>query len=146
MKVSVIKSWEDKDVSEDPKYIRDAAAVYKELEDSIAAIKREQAVLEPLLIKEKVNEYFDDGTKVAYQEGRSKNQLDEHKIIAELTYDELIRVTKIQEKDLKALSRPDDPAFGEKLLIANKRKISEGSPSIRVSKMTKQELKEHGLA
>lgn len=146
MKVTTVDSWQDKQVSEEEEYVREAARVYKELEESIQFLKEEQSKLSKVLIEAEAQEYFKDGTKVEYQPGRAKNTLDEHKIIADLSYDELIKVAKIQEKDLKALTRPQDSKFGQKILEENKHKVGEGSPSVRMAKMTQSELKEHHIA
>lgn len=125
--------------------VRKAAEVYKIIQDSISFLKIEAELVASVLIDAQAQEYFDDGTKVVYQEGKAKNELDERSIAAELTYDELLKVAKIQEKELKNLSRPDDERFGERLLANNKKTVDKGASSVKLAKMTKRELKEAGI-
>jgi DNA-binding TFAR19-related protein (PDSD5 family) len=144
MRITVVGAWSEIDVPGSTD-VRETARRYKEITEQIDTLKAEQERLGRVLVEEQVNEWFEDGTKVVYQQGRTKSKIDDHKIIAELSYDELLKVVKIQEKDLKALARPGDTNFGKRVLEEHKQEIGRGDPSVRVARMTKQELKEHGL-
>lgn len=119
------------------------ATEYKRIEDNIAFLQAQKEKLKDELLEAKVKKYFDDGTKLVYLQGRAKNSIDKIKIVSELTYDELLKVSDIKESELKNLERSPGDKFGEKLLVANKFKVNEGTPSLKYGKMNRDELKEY---
>jgi len=139
IKLNGIK-FEEKFVDENR--IKDVAQAYKEIEDTISQLKEEQKKIENILLEARVEEYFPDKTKLIYQEGRIKVEVDTHKVVASLTYDELLQIMKIQVTDLKRLSRKKDKRFGEKVYMENSKETGKGNPSIQYRKMSEQEIKE----
>lgn len=79
----------------------------------------------------------ENGKKIIFQEGSDKTQIDPQKLVNVLTFDDFMKVVKVNESDLKKLEN------GEQYAIQYKEKIGKNNDSILVKKMTKKELKEH---
>jgi len=86
----------------------------------------------------KPEEYFPEKeTKIIYQEGKDKSEIDVQSVFNELPPKQFATVVKIVEKDLKALE--DGPV----LIAKYKKIIGKAKDGIYIKPMTKTELKEH---
>jgi hypothetical protein len=78
--------------------------------------------------------------KIVFQEGKEKTEIDPRGLSSELTYDELMRVVKVNESLLKK-----EIQNGELLAQRYKDVVGKAKDSILVKKMTKKELKEYAV-
>lgn len=127
-----------KEIEIDFENIREVAEAYKHLSEIEELIKTEKRKLESTLIENEVDERFDDGMKVQFQEGRKQTSIDVESVFNELGADEFLKIAKVSSTDLKK-------APNGNILLAKYQKDlgTKTKPSIKCSKMNKEELKEY---
>lgn len=118
--------------------IREVAAAYKHLSEIEDLLKAEKRKLESVLLKAEVDERFEDGKKVQFQEGREKTFIDPRDVYNALgDLDRFFNFVKINETALK-----QDPD-GKVLAVKFKKTLPEkAKSSIVCRKMNAEELKE----
>lgn len=86
----------------------------------------------------KPEEFYPElGKKIVFQEGKKKTEIDPRKLTEVLTFDDLMKVVKVNESALKKLEH------GEQYVSMYKDEVGKAKDSILVKDMTKKELKEH---
>lgn len=81
--------------------------------------------------------YPELGKKIVFQEGATKTEINPRDLTEVLTFDDFVKVVKVNETELKKLEN------GEQYASMYKNKVGKAKDSILVKKMTKKELKEH---
>lgn len=127
-----------KEAEVDKTDIREVATAYKELSEIEEVLKSEKKKLEPLLEKAHVDERFEDGKKVQFQEGKSKSSIDVNGLFKEMGEKRFLKVAKVSASDL---SKETD---GKLLLAKYQKTLPEKTKgSVVCRKMNLQELKEY---
>jgi hypothetical protein len=126
----------------DPNNIREVANHYRQLNEVAKLVEKEMGSLKTILIENQVNEIFmEDEEKVVYQEGRQKSFLDSQKVYKVIGLENFIKIATVTETALKSTNL----TVGEVTTVIGQAKVvleEKASPSIRVAKLSKNELKE----
>ena len=84
-----------KEAEVDKSDIREVALAFKEPSEIEDFLKNEKKKLEPILVKAEVDERFDNGKKVQFQEGKSKTEIDIEGLYMEMGETRFLEVVKI---------------------------------------------------
>jgi hypothetical protein len=122
------------------KDIREVSKLYKDLNELKNLVDLKMKKIKPILIENKVYELFpEDHIKVQFFEGRSKSFIDVKKVSKEVSPDDFLKMVTITEKSIKDVMKKE----ATRIIGLSKKQLQETiSPIIKVSKMTKDELKE----
>ena len=127
-------------VEVDATNIREVADHYRQLNEVSKLAEKEMASLKKILLEAEVSEYFvENEEKVYFQEGSEMSALDTETVYESVPQDVFLKVATVSEKALKSNL---DEAEAVAVIAKAKKVTGKKSPSVRVAKMTKNELKE----
>lgn len=115
------------------------AESYKEISKILNKAKDAMDTIKPSLIEERVKAYFpSEGLKVVFREGKERTMINTTEVYNKLPIDQFLSVVKVTESELRKV----DPILAAEAKIVLNGKTS---PSVVVTKMTKEEIKNYKL-